>query len=200
MPGVPLSPEILERWRRAAAGVDAPIVRALRPGLSDADIGVVEQQLGHRVPSEVATLWRWGSIGYGGDGDELAGRVMFPDWCWVSTEDAVYETQTWAEDYADRSRDPEGSPFDWRPGYTVFGAYAAGASVLVTGGAGDAAETSPVGWIDDEYEGPTVVAASLGELFTWWTEQLETRPAGIDEDGWLEIEGHLGAGWGLPTP
>jgi hypothetical protein len=85
-----LSPELLETFECALGNVEAPILRRLRPGLSDDEIDALTDGLGLTVSDEARLWWRWhDGIAEPSGLDGSFGSDWFP----LSLADAVAETR-----------------------------------------------------------------------------------------------------------
>lgn len=59
---IPLTTEILDDFRAGLRRAGAPLADEFEPGLTEAEIDELGRQLGVRVPGELRTLWRWGTV------------------------------------------------------------------------------------------------------------------------------------------
>lgn len=169
----PLTVEILDRFGETLRHAGAPLGNEIQPGLSDGEIDAIGAELGVAVPSELRTLWRWGTA--------PSEPRLEDSW------DINYRLELWPPSYA-VSRTKEHRRDEFVSQTTIaFGGPANRGWFLVEGGALHA--TSPVIYrlIDDP--DPGSAAPSLGTLVEYWARQLAERAYYYDGERWYPDDG-----------
>jgi cell wall assembly regulator SMI1 len=189
-----LNIELLTRLERCWQARDLPILRRLKPGLSDAEIDALTEPLGLRLPVEARTWWGWH------DGVDMTGakfefdREMGAWWPYLSLAEAVAECQRCRRDSEEMERaiaQPE--PAWWYPSWfpiTVDPPVA----ILACDCAVPKGEPTPIRHISapEGQPPPAPSVPSLGALIARWIEAFDRgiwtpKPGGgwtIDEDRW----------------
>jgi hypothetical protein len=170
-----LSSELLSALEDRLTRISAPIVLALRPGLTDDEIDEIVKPLSLRVDGEARTWWRWRTIDsavHGGGTRDLTGRR----WELMTLREAVREARYRVElEAAEEKVAREASLYRaWQDTWLPFSrnSHAALAAVNCTGRE-DA--LCPVYYVDppETEAGSPPEARSLGELVTWWLSAFD---------------------------
>ena len=165
---VPLTPEILERFREALVHAGAPIGDEIAPGLSDEQIDRLVGEVGVQVPQELRTLWRWGSPASAPR--THASWEINPEFPWWPPARAIKETQNYRLDKT-------------VPRTTIaFGGPSGNGYLLVEGNSNTT--TSQVFLADIEDPDTLIAAPSVGALVQLWTRQLSNGDYRYDAGRW----------------
>jgi cell wall assembly regulator SMI1 len=173
-----LSTELLERLDQRLIEIGAPIAKAWRPGLTDADMDALVSELGLSLSAEIRLWWGWH--------DGIEGPSLLPTvgggWAPISLHDAVQDTIQQREKAALWRQEFPGNPIgDWADSWITFCATPSPARLASDCGAPDGSLT-PVLYFDPEFnEDPRQPkAVSMGELVHIWLGALDDGTWHID--------------------
>lgn len=180
-----LTVELLERlathWRKQ----DAPIVRRLAPGLSDAEIDALTEPLHLRVPSEARVWWKWHN-GAHDDFIAMSGGKAF------SSLERCVSTATEMRDIAREVPRPYGLSAEeadtmarsvWNWDWLPFSTDGVGGMLVVEAAVDEEHSVSPVLYrANDDGVNAQIVAPTIGGLVQRWIEALEAGAATYDHE------------------
>lgn len=168
--------DLLAQWVR----LGAPVVRALRPGLTDAELDAVSSELDLELPNELRELWSWhDGCDRGGNGNIGPGGYQF-----LSSSDAIeayrLNRRIHGEDPGDLPSDPY-----WRRSWVPFMTQDA-QRLYIDCDRTTTTRTSPVRLVSWEWENFDVdIAPSLASAVSMWIWLLESDYYAWDPAGFI---------------
>jgi cell wall assembly regulator SMI1 len=195
-----LSDELLARLERSWIAQDAPLLKHLRPGLTDDEITEVTAPLGLSLPSEAVLWWRWhDGVGIE-EGLRNVDREVGPGrYEYLPLEQAARryeEMRAVAEQAAGGSGNPafmSDRDYWWHPSWFPI-AVNVGNQVVTCDCSVRPGSVTPirvVDWHDDAFDQPKT--PSFGRMVEWWIEALENGTWRYDahEQRWVSDASRL---------
>lgn len=169
----PLTTEILNRFRDALRTAGAPLGDEFGPGLTDADIDRLGDQIGVGVPPELRTLWSWGTA--------PTKQQALDSW------DINPQFQLWPPEVAIKQTERYRRDDSVSRTHIVFGGPPQDEYLLVEGNATRTVSGVILAIIEDP---ETLNAApSMGALFSLWAEQLVAGDYRYVDGEWRPLDG-----------